>query len=129
MEEWSYGRKGVLSKFSAPIIGDALPKALNAGKSSNPIAKTRNAVVGAMRGVIDGYNDADESTVADIIASTLDKVLSGIDVLQADKSVTVTYYEVNECGNIVVESEVYDKEDKGKNITSLMWTIPLGKDL
>ena len=96
------------------------------GTSSNPIAKTRNAVVGAMRAVIDSYDSAAEGdlTVADIIADQLGEVLRGIDVLQNDKTVTVTYYEVNECGTITNEAEYYDKE---KKITSLMWTIPLGK--
>jgi len=128
VEEWSYGSKGVLAKFSAPIIGESLPKALDAGKSSNPIAKTRNAVVGAMRTVIDSYDNAAEGefTVADLIAFGLRDVLSGIDVLQDDKSITTTYYEVDECGTIIHESEQYDKE---KKIKSLMWTIPLGKDL
>ena len=128
MEEYSYGSKGVISKFSVPIIGDSLSKALGAGKSSNPIAKTRNAIVGAMQAVIDSHDDNTEGdlTVADLIAFGIGDVLSGIGVLQADTSVTTTYYEVDECGTIINETQQYDKE---KKIKSLMWTIPLGKDL
>ena len=107
------------------MVKTSLSDGLNAGKSSNPIAKTRNAVVGAMRGVINSYKstaDGDNLTVADIIASELSNVLRGIDVLAEGKNVETTYYEVDTNG-IVKKYAEYDKE---KNIKSLMWTIPLG---
>ena len=90
--------------------------------SSNPIAKTRNAVVGAMRAVISSY-EKEELTVADLIALELGRVLSGVNVLADGKQVSVTYYEVDACGLLVNASEEYDED---KNVTSLMWTIPLG---
>jgi hypothetical protein len=125
MEKYSFGDKGIISKFNVPVIKQSLSKGLNAGTSSNPIAKTRNAIVGAMREVIDGYDEDDSDlTVADLLSIGFNKVLRGIDVLAAEKSVTTTYYEVDDCGAFVGESTEYDKE---KRITSLMWTVPLGK--
>ncbi len=126
VEKYSFGRNGVISKFSAPVVKTSLSDGLNAGKSSNPIAKTRNAVVGAMRGVMESYKSTDGNslTVADIIASGLSDVLRDIDVLAAGKKVETTYYEVD-ASNAMVEK--YTEYDKKKNIKSLMWTIPLGK--
>jgi hypothetical protein len=125
VEKYSFGPNGVISKFSAPVVKTSLSDGLNAGKSSNPIAKTRNAVVGAMRGVIGSYKSTDDSnslTVADIIAFGLSDVLRKIDVLAGGRNVETTYYEVVN-GTI----KKYDEYDRKKNITSLMWTIPLGK--
>jgi hypothetical protein len=127
VEKYSFGRNGVISKFSAPVVKTSLSDGLNAGKSSNPIAKTRNAVIGAMRGVMESYKSTDESnslTVADIIASGLSDVLRDIEVLAAGKKVETTYYEVD-ASNAMVKK--YTEYDKKKNIKSLMWTIPLGK--
>jgi hypothetical protein len=124
VEKFSFGKNGVVSKFSAPVVATSLANGLNAGKSSNPISKTRNAVVGAMRGVIDSYNDeSGDLTVADLIAMGLNDVLNEINVLVDD--VTTTYFEVDAEG-IVSNYSDYDRE---KNITSLMWTIPLGTDV
>ncbi len=114
-----------MSKFNVPIIKESLSKSLNAGTSSNPIAKTRNAIVGALRGVIGSYDEDDRnSTVADLISLGLEQALRGIDVLAAGQKVTTTYYEVDECGAFVGQSGAYEKD---KRITSLMWTVPLGK--
>lgn len=77
-----------------------------------------------MRGVIDSYNDdSGDLTVADLIAMGLNDILNEINVLVDD--VTTTYYEVDAEG-IVSNYSDYDRE---KNITSLMWTIPLGTDV
>ena len=123
VEKYSFGKNGVISKFSAPVVKTSRADGLNAGKSSNPISKTRNAVIGAMRAVIDSYKDDNgDLTVADLIALGLSEVLSEINVLASD--VETSYYEVDEDGT-VIKNDDYDRE---KNITSLMWTIPLGKD-
>ena len=122
LEKYSFGSEGVVAKFSVPVIKESLAKGLNAGMSSNPIAKTRNAVVGAMRAVISSY-EKEELTVADLIALELGRVLSGVNLLADGKQVSVTYYEVDACGLLVNASEEYDED---KNVTSLMWTIPLG---
>ncbi len=125
LEKYSLGDQGVVSKFSVPIIKQSLSKPLGAGTRSNPIAKTRNAVVGALRGVIGSYDEDDSDlTIADLISLGLDQALRGINVLSAGQKVTTTYYEVDECGAFVGQSGEYDKE---KRITSLMWTVPLGK--
>lgn len=123
VEKYSFGKNGVISKFSAPVVKTSLADGLNAGKSSNPISKTRNAVIGAMRAVIDSHkDDSGDLTVADLIADGLNEVLSEINVL-ADV-VEVSYYEVDADGTV----NKFDDYDREKNITSLMWTIPLGKD-
>lgn len=124
VEKYSFGSEGVVAKFSVPVIKESLAKGLNAGMSSNPIAKTRNAVVGAMRAVISSYDgDKEKLTVADLIALELGKALGGVNVLADGKKVTTTYYEVDGCGSLINTTEEYDKD---KNVTSLMWTIPLG---
>lgn len=79
LEKYSFGDNGVVSKYSVPIIKESLSKALDAGTSSNPIAKTRNAIVGALREVIDGYDENDSDlTVADLLSIGFNKVLRGI---------------------------------------------------
>ena len=77
-----------------------------------------------MRAVIDGYNgDKGDLTVADLIAYGLSEALDGIGVLADRKRVETTYYEINSSNGT---ANNYTKYDSGKNITSLMWTIPLG---
>lgn len=78
-----------------------------------------------MKSRLSSYEDNGDSTdtVADIIAAEINQLLGGqgLDILAG--TADVTYYETNEDGGLTSHN-VYNDE---LSITSLMWTVPLGK--
>ena len=137
-EKYSLGRQGIVTKFSGPIIGPAIPKALKAGTNDHFLAQARRKVVGGMETAISQYvDDGGDSTVADLLAGILDEALGdgGIGILQKGKHITTTYYEhangpcINDFElkifNCTTGKNTYDDS---KDVKSLMWTIPFGQN-
>lgn len=100
----------------------------------NFIANARRKVVGTLEAQLNAYEEDGESTetVADIIANILNDLLgdNGLDILQKNKEITVTYYENVEVAGVdkfQTANVTYDKERKSE-IKSLMFTIPFGQN-
>ena len=98
----------------------------------NFIANARRKVVGTLEAELNAYEEDGVSTetVADIIANILNDLLgdNGLDILQENKEITVTYYKNIEVGvdKFQTANVPYSKEIKSE-IKSLMFTIPFGQ--
>ena len=98
----------------------------------NFIANARRKVVGTLEAQLNAYEESGDSTetVADIIANILNDLLgdNGLDILQENKEITVTYYKNVEVGvdKFQTANVTYDKKIKSE-IKSLMFTIPFGQ--
>lgn len=118
-ESQTLGRRGVVSRFSLPFVGNVVGRSLGAKTGDNFIQKARRIVIGVLEDKLKSFSEEGSTdTVAEVIATALNGLLD--DVLKDD--IVVTYYEHTETSTI--PDLVYNET---KDYKSLMWTIPFGK--
>lgn len=114
-------------------FNEAVSDGVGGGRNSNPIAKAKRSVVGAIETVLNNYDDdtdqSGDNTVAKLLADILSDLLGdgstelnipGLGILKGD--INVTYYE--HVDGATVGSDMYDRQNQ--DVKSLMWTIPFG---
>ena len=124
VNDLTLGRKGIVTNFPMPFIGNAIGRSMGAGSADNFLEKARRTVKGTLDEILNTYDvDDGDSTVADLIANVLTDVLgNNLGILKED--VSVTYFEHNGRESLTE----YDSYNQDLDIKSLMWEIPFGQE-
>lgn len=126
-EDATLGANGIVSSFPVPFLRNGLASALGVNTANNVLGRARRQVVSGVR---NGLNDLAASneeqrpdTVGEALALLLEEALLAIDFIREENSVLFECFQTTG-GNAIPSSVDCESGD----ITSIMWTVPLGQN-
>ena len=124
-EDFTLGRRGLITTFPVPLIGKSLGKSLGAGTDDNVLGIMRRSLIGLIEGELGAYAGEEQLTVAEILASAMNGLLGDLGILQNGEVVSAKCFQSTE--QIPINTEVLCNATGGNAPTSVEWNVPIGQ--